>query len=313
MDASIKHYSAHRLAIILFAILIAGANVQTTPQGEQKAETSNFKFSVQTQLVEIFFTVTKGKYLAANLLTASDFQISEDGNPASIDSLSSQETPLQIVLLVDISESVESSLSDIQDAAIAFVQSLNRDDRITLAFFNSSIQYSSQASSGREPIIQEIKNAKAHGLTKLYDALLFGMKHLDGKPGRKALVCFSDGEDTCSTAKRPAAMDAVARYGYPIYVIGAGAGLELANLKMTLQQFADVNGGKAFFIQNLRKLRQAFVEVASELRFSYVLHYYTHVPSDGQWHDISISALNPDYTVHTRKGYYARTGNAAVP
>lgn len=275
------------------------------PQSGQKPEADGFKFSIQSQLVEIYLTVVRGNQLIPHL-KATDFELKEDGLPVPIDHLDDQEVPLQIVLLFDVSGSIGDSLKSIQDAAAAFFESLNLQDRVTLVLFNSEIRAYAQATDDREPLLRVIRNAQARGMTKLYEAMLLGMKHLDGKPGRKAIVCFTDGQDTSGTSSRTAVLNAEARFGFPIYTIGAGAGLELSTLQIILREFAEINGGKAFFIQNLRKLREAFLEVAAELRSAYVLSYYTRIPSDGQWHDLSIRTLDPAYSVRARKGFFAK-------
>jgi VWFA-related protein len=286
------------ITILLFC------SAQIMPQAQQKMEKIPL-FTVQSQLVEVFLTVTKGKQLVPNL-NLSDFSLNEDGMPVSIDRLDNPEVPLQLVLLFDISQSLQSSLKTTQDAAIAFIESLDPQDRVLLVLFNSEIRTVEQRTEDRNPLIREIRNARARGATRLYDSLLLGLKYLDGKPGRKAIVCFTDGNDTSGTSSRVAVLNAAARFGYPIYAIGAGAGLELTTLKSILREFADINGGKAFFLQSVHKLRDAFTEVAAELRSAYVLNYYTHIPSDGQWHDLNIGTTNPGYTVHARKGFFAR-------
>ena len=288
-------------AIIAFLLCYAPG----IPQQGQKQEGETLKFSVESQLVEVYVTVTKGNQLVPHL-KATDFSLAEDGMPVDIDRLDDQQVPLQIVLLVDTSESIRDSLNTIQDAAIAFIDSLTDQDRVTLILFNSEIQAFQQLTDDRKPIIQEIRKARARGMTKLYDSILLGMKHLEGKPGRKAIVCFSDGQDTSGTSSRSAVLNAAARFGFPIYTIGAGAGLELSTLKIILRQFAEINGGRAFFIQSIDKLRDTFAEVAAQLRSAYVLNYYTRIPSDGQWHDISIKTADPEYEVHARKGFFAK-------
>jgi Ca-activated chloride channel homolog len=274
------------------------------PQSQQRKEGETFTYSVQSQLVEVFLTVKKGNQLVPNL-TLTDFKLSEDGAPTTVDRLDSQDVPLQIALLFDISESIQESLKTTQDAAIAFIESLKPRDRVMLVLFNSEIRSFEQMTDDRRPIIREIRNARARGTTRLYESMLAGMKYLDGKPGRKAIVCFTDGEDTSETFSRMAVLNAAARAGFPIYPIGTGAGLELTNLKRILREFAEINGGRAFFIQSVSKLRDAFAEVAAELRSAYVLYYYTRIPPDGQWHDLSIGTIHPEFTVHARKGFFA--------
>jgi VWFA-related protein len=293
-----RAFAISTAALILYFIHgIAIGGTQSSGEG--------LKISVQSQLVEIFLTVTDGKQLVSNL-TASDFTVEEDGMPVPVDRLDNPDVPLQIVLLVDLSESIRPSLKTIKDAAIAFLDSLNRRDRVMLVLFNSQLRFSEQRTEDRSLIIGEIKNAQASGMTKLYEAMLFGMRYLKGKQGRKAIVCFTDGQDTSGTSSANIVMNAAARSGYPIYMIGAGAGLELDSLKILLRGFAEINSGKAFFIQSVNKLRDTFNEVAAELRAAYVLNYYTRVPADGHWHEFIVDTKNPAYAVHARKGFFAR-------
>jgi len=284
------------------AVIIAWV-VMATFSSAQTAQ--DFRFSVQSQLVEVYLTVTNGKRLVPHL-KASDFKVTEDGMPVSIDRLDNQDVPLQIALMCDLSESIRESLKAIQDAAAAFVESMTPEDRVTLILFNSEIRIFPQKTDDRRPILNEIRSAQAGGMTKLYDSLMVGMKYLDGKSGRKAIVCFTDGQDTSGTSSRIAVLNAAARYGYPIYTIGAGAALELSSLKIILRDFAEVNSGRALFIENMRKLREAFAEIRAELRSAYVLNYYTRIPADGRWHDLNVTTLDPALEVHSRKGFFAR-------
>jgi VWFA-related protein len=291
------------LSLIIFVNMLFNGQSIASPQ---QTEGNALKFSVQSQLVEVYLTVTKEEKLVLNL-KAADFMLAEDGMPVVVDRLDSQDVPLQIVLLVDISESVRPTLNTIREAAIAFVDSLNTPDRVTLILFNSEIHSFQQTTDDRESIIREIRTARAQGMTRLYDSMLMGIKYLEGRTGRKAIVCFTDGQDTSGTSSGAAVMSAAKNLGYPIYMIGAGAGLELASLQILLRGFAEINGGRAFFIQSLAKLREAFSEVAAELRSAYVLNYYTQVAPDGRWHNLSIRTVDPAYTVHGRKGFDARS------
>jgi VWFA-related protein len=225
--------------------------------------------------------------------------------PVVVDRLDNQEVPLQIVLLMDLSESIRPSLRTIQEAAVAFLDSLKPKDRATLILFNSEIQAFEQKTDNRDSLIQEITHARAQGMTRLYESMIRGIHYLEGKSGRKAIVCLTDGQDTSGEFSGSAAINAAARFGYPIYMIGAGAGLELESLKLLLRQFAEVNSGKAFFIQNINKLRNVFNEVSDELRAAYVLNYYTNVSQDGRWHNLRVNAVDPSYTLRFRKGFFA--------
>jgi len=299
------HKILRKIVLLLFIVNpTQAAQTQSCASPGWTSEKEGYKLSVQSRLVQIFTTVTHRKQPVLNLHT-SDFEVTEDGNTVNIAHLDNPEIPLYVALLVDISESVRDSLPTIQDAAVAFVNSLRPDDRLVLVLFNSDIQVVEQVTESRESLLKAIRNSKARDMTKLYEALHVGMKYLESKSGRRAIVCFTDGEDTASNITRASVLDAAARYGFPIYAIGAGAGLGLSRLQMILRDFADINGGKAFFLQSLRQLRETFTLVASELRSAYVLSYYTQVLPDGQWHELSVKTKNPAYSLRARRGFFA--------
>ncbi len=266
-------------------------------------------YTVQSQLVQIFVTVSNGRQKITSL-RASDFSITEDGRTKELYRLDSAEVPLQVTLLLDTSSSMREALPVIQDAAVFFVDSLHRGDRVTLIPFNSEIQSFPQLLDDLEPIRQAIQSTRASGATRLYDALLFAMKYLADKEGRKAIVVFSDGEDTGRSSSLNLVLNAAARYGYPIYAIGAGAALDRDSLKLVLRQLAEINSGRHYYVEDPSELRDTFGKVAEELRSAYVLNYYTQVPQDGRWHDIEIGLPNPRYKIHSRRGFYARAGGS---
>src|SRR6266516_1128443 len=287
---------------VLFSVgLVALLFVTGTASGQQEKPDltpQDFTFRVQSQLVQIYLTVTEGTRRVTDL-KLSDFQLGEDGTSRDIDRLDSGTVPLQITMLLDTSESMREALPTTQEAAVYFVESMNPGDRVTLIPFNTDIRKIPQLTDDPAPIVNAIRGTQARGATKLYDSVLSAMKHLNGKEGRKAIVVFSDGEDTGRGSSLNIVLSAAARYGFPIYTIGAGAGLKRDSLKRVLRQLADINSGKAYFVEDPRELRSA-----------YVLNYYTQAPFDGRWHDVKITVSNPKHKVHCRKGFYAKSGNS---
>jgi hypothetical protein len=202
-----------KLFLLLIMALIIPGNGQSIPSPQQ-TEDNVLKFSVQSQLVEVYLTVTKGKELVPNL-KASDFILAEDGMPVVVDRLDSQDVPLQIVLLVDISESVRPALNTIQDAAIAFVSSLNPPDRVTLILFNSEIHSFQQTTDDRKSIIHEIRNARAE---RHDEAIRFNAdgNELPGRENRAQSDLVYDGQDTTRTSSGTRNHERGKAFGYPI-------------------------------------------------------------------------------------------------
>ncbi len=299
-------------SLVLPLILLIFA-VQAHPwQARDQTAPAGVTYTVDSQLVQVYLTVTEGSRLVTGL-TSADFTLLEDGFTRDISRVDAATVPLQVSLLLDTSESMRDALQDTQEAAAYFVQSLQPADRITLIPFNSRIEMISQIADDSTPITEAIRNTVATGGTELYEALLAGMKVLADKEGRRALVVFSDGEDTALGRSLDVVLNAAARYGFPIYCIGAGDALISMELRRILQQLSEANSARLFLVEKPENLRTAFGEISAELRSAYVVNYYTPVPLDGRWHGLKIEAKNPAYKVRHRSGFYARTSGSRDP
>ncbi len=287
---------------ILFWVLI-GLSFSASQEKQTGQVPGNSTYKTQSQLVQIFLTVMDGARRVTNL-KLSNFSVVEDGKPQGIDHMDSEESALQIALLLDTSGSMVPLMKDTQDAAVLFVESMKPGDRVTLIPFNSSITSFPQMTDDSGPIINAIHSTKAAQATKLYDALLFAMKVLNDKTGRKAIVVFSDGEDTASTSSLNLVLNASSRSGYPIYAVCAGPAISMRSFKDILQQLADVNKGKLLLAIDPRSLRSAFLDVSAELRAAYVLYYYTQLPPDDRWHELVVNISESRYKVFSRRGFY---------
>jgi VWFA-related protein len=295
---------------LLILIVIPVASGFGFSRQDQQTPRLGSALSVRTQMVQVYLSVRDGTRTVPELGVA-DFSLKEDSREKEIERVDSGKDPLNVALLLDVSESMRNALPLTEEAAVSFVESLDPKDRVTLVSFSSDIRYVAQQSDDRTSILQAIRGSHSHGETKLFEAVLFAMKYLSGREGRRAIVIFSDGEDTARGASLDLVLNAAGRYGFPIYTIGAGAGLEQDSLKRVLRRIADINGGRTFYVEDLRELRAAFLEVAAEVRSAYVLTYYTDVPVDGRWHDIEIRTSNPRFTIQSRKGFYAQTAGSA--
>jgi VWFA-related protein len=309
MAAGVRRMSL-KLPLFLSFALCAAMSLPSAQQQQPIGGGLNATYTVRTQLVQIYMTVTEGGR-RVNGLKASEFSLTEDGVPKEIAAVDSETVPLQVALLLDTSESMRNALPFVQEAAAYLVESLRPMDRVTLIPFSTDVRSIPQLMDDHGAILQAIRATEARGTTRLYDALLYAMKYLSGKNGRKAIVSFSDGEDTARTSSLQVVLNAAARYGFPIYTVGAGAGLEREPLKRILRQLAEINSGRMFFQDDPGALRAVFEEVAAELRSAYVLNYYTQVPFDARWHDVQIRLSNSGYSIRCRKGFYSRSGPAS--
>jgi hypothetical protein len=138
-----------------------------------------------------------GRYIPQ--LSARDFALYEDGVQQTIASFGTEEVPFSVALLLDVSPSVQGNIDSIQDAAIAFVRQLRDQDRVMIVSFDRQVHYLSDFTSDRRELEWAIRRANTGSGTSVYDAVFeVVQRKLRNIDGRKALILFSDGEDTTS-------------------------------------------------------------------------------------------------------------------
>jgi VWFA-related protein len=154
---------------------------------------------VETNLVTLPVSVLDrdGRFISG--LRQQDFQIFEDGVPQKIENFASVEQPFTVVLLIDVSPSTQYKITEIQDAAIAFVNQLRQNDRVVVISFDERVHVLSPVTNNRSVLRDAILQADFGNGTSLYEAVSYALnRQLKQIPGRKAIVLFTDGVDTTS-------------------------------------------------------------------------------------------------------------------
>lgn len=187
---------------------------------------------VNTSLVTVPVSVMDrgGRYIPD--LRQRDFKIYEDGMEQQVAYFASIEKPFTVALVIDTSESTRFKMEEIQDAALAFIDQLSREDRVLVVSFGSEINVLAEATSDRNVLRNAIRQTRNGGNTRLYDAMDFVMnQRLNRIEGRKAVVLFTDGVDTTSK-----------RADYQSNVRDAEE-LDALIYPVQYDTFSDVNGG----------------------------------------------------------------------
>jgi len=124
----------------------------------------------------------------------------EDGTQQEIASFGSEEVPFSVALLLDVSPSVEGNIEGIQDAALAFVRQLRPQDRVMVVSFDRQSHFITDFTSDRRQLEWAIRSISTGSGTSVYDAVYETVsRRMRNIEGRKALLLFSDGEDTTSS------------------------------------------------------------------------------------------------------------------
>jgi Ca-activated chloride channel homolog len=169
------------------------------PPLPQKPVEDDEIITIETNLVTMPVSVLdrNGRFISG--LRKQDFKIYDNGVEQKIDLFVSVEQPFTVVLLLDMSNSTQFQITEIQNAAIAFVNQLRRDDKVMVISFDERVHVLSPPTNNRAVLHSAIRRAEFGGGTSLYDAVdLTINQELARIQGRKAVVLFTDGVDTTS-------------------------------------------------------------------------------------------------------------------
>jgi VWFA-related protein len=245
-------------------------------------------------------------------LGPKDVTLLEDGVPQEVSIFreakgGEEKVPLAVVLVLDTSGSMKENLQFLQEAATSFVDKLTDVDSALVVSFNESVKGSAEFSSDVDRLEEIITGLQAWGGTSLYDAIRYGINRIKDKAGRKALVVFTDGDDTTSSSTEQSAIDFARATEATIYTLGIkpGAGMGGAPNKGFLKRVAEETGGEAFFPDRVGDLIKLFAAISEELHNHYLLAYSPKRGPDGTFRKIELRVDRKDAQVRVRKGYFA--------
>ncbi|MCL4524787.1 MAG: VWA domain-containing protein [Acidobacteria bacterium] len=295
-------------------------------QSAQQQERPQETIRVGVNLVNLYVTVRdKNKRILPDL-TEEDFQIFEDGQPQKIDSFAREvNLPLTFGMLIDTSISQERVLPMEQDAADRFLERVLRaKDLAFVLSFDVNVDLLGDYTGERRELMRAIQRARINSPmpdgpvarsgpvgTKLYDAIYAACKdRLAGEAGRKALIILTDAVDAGSQVPLEEALEVAQRNDTVIHIIGVADygfyGWGGYSGEGYAKKLAEQTGGRSIFVNNEKKLEEAFTQISEELRTQYVLGYYpTNRSKDGKFRKIEIKVKRNDAKVLARKGYYA--------
>jgi VWFA-related protein len=277
-----------------------------------------------------------GKYLPG--LASTDFEVYEDGLKQEISDFGDSETPIHVALVLDVSGSTRFKLEDIQDAALDFVDQLRPQDRVMVVSFERLVYVESEFTNDREKLMRAILRTRSGGSTRVQDALDLTMtERLEKIQGRKAIVVFTDGvdnasylatwEDVKARIEESGALVYPVRYDTLENITSAYAGIapppnvksageaaekEYARAAQNLKNLATASGGRYYDVETIGDTKQAFANIAEELRQYYWLGYYpANTVHDGKYHKINVVTGKPGVVLRARLGYRAPADDKA--
>jgi VWFA-related protein len=242
-------------------------------------------------------------------LDQSDFAVQEDGYEQEITSFSKELTPVSMIVILDTSGSIRRQMHDVQEAAVQFISQIRPEDRVAVMTFADTVRIAQGFTSDVTVLTQAVRKTRAKGGTALYDSVVEACKSLKREKGRKAIILLTDGKDENDPGTAPGsrhsfeqALEKARESGITVYTLGLGKNIS----KNVLEQLASHTGGRVYFPPTVKDLKEVYGLIAAELRSQYTLGYSsTNRLHDGQWRNLEVTIRDRDYTVRTKKGYYA--------
>src|ERR1700720_1517332 len=331
------------VAIIAWAVLFLAPSPlaqQSTPQSSTPAQKPDDSqqptetLKVNVNVVQLFFNVKDKHGALIPNLTKNDFEVSKNGKPQTIKYFTAETNlPLTLGILIDSSGSQRNVIDMEKEVGGAFLRQILTDkDEAFVIDFDISVDllqdftrdvHRLQAALNKAKVNVDYSSGGIPGMgggpvpqhnspgTLLYDAVyLSGHDMLSKEVGRKAMILLTDGQDEGSRLKIQDAIEAAQKADSIVYVLlcadrgfygGFGYSGEGEMRKLTEQ-----TGGRVINVGNkFDKLREAFDQVAAELRSQYNIGYTpTNAKLDGSYRKLEIKNKQ-NYKIQARAGYYA--------
>jgi len=339
------HLSKSRLVslLVLLSLALSFAAAQQTPSAQQpsagaKAEESQQPtetLKVNVNVVQLFFNVKDKHGALIPNMTKDDFTIAEDGQPQTIKYFTAESNlPLTLGIMIDSSGSQRNVIDMEKEVGGAFLKQILTDkDEAYVISFDITVDLLQDFTRDVHRLQAALNKAKVNvdytsgipGMgggpvpqrnspgTLLYDAVYLSSHDMLAKEvGRKAMILLTDGQDEGSRLKIQDAIEAAQKADAIVYVLlcadrgfygGFGMGYSGEG---DMRKLTEQTGGRVINVGNkFDKLKEAFDQIASELRSQYNIGYVpTNTKLDGSYRKLEIKNKQ-NYKIQARAGYYA--------
>lgn len=293
---------------------------------------------VDVQIVRVPAIVESKDGRPVTGLRAEEFTLTDNGERQPIRHLWTEELPLTLGLVLDVSESQMKVLEQNRQVMREFLRGLLRpQDRVFLVAFTGQARLFQDFTTSGDAVMDRAakihteeqidgkplgpkcrplppprgqrtlkKPPKTCGGSVVWHTMFWTLEKLKaGVEGRKALVLITDGQDTGSDRSLAEVIAAAQKYGVTVYTIGVGGKTgkpEAALNEADLRRAATESGGTLFTEE--QPASEIFAKINEDLRSQYVLGFSPAAACDGTFHRLTVTA-GADRRVRTRAGYQA--------
>lgn len=212
-------------------------------------------------------------------LTKEDFALFQDDQQQKVEYFSTEDAPISVGLLLDLSRSMTNKFEMERAAVTEFFKSANKQDDYFAITFSDHPKLVTASTQSIETIQSNLASQTPDGNTALFDAISDGADRMrSAERHRKALLIISDGGDNHSRhhmreIKRMVQDSDIEVYAIGVFDTGPFKTVEEALGKKWLSQITDATGGRTVTVDNRDKIPQAAAAISREMRSRYVLGY----------------------------------------
>ena len=305
-----------RLPVLtVFAALFCGI-----PLLAQNPDDGMIRMDVNLVLLDATVKTKAGQIMAD--LKKESFELREDGVAQKLEVFSRDELPVNVALVLDLSDSIGPFLGPLRDAANTALAALKSEDEVALFTFSTEAELRVPFTHDKSMIAQQINTFHAGGATNINDGIFVAAKYLLGAPpkGRRVIILISDdvgtdagGQGTRDIVTESIAADAVLYnlkipgYNPPQTMLAASMVPGLVNIRKVMDQ----TGGEIFDVKDVAHLDDAFRALIERIKTRYTLGYYTRATAaEGKPHKLDVRLASSfgkkghDYVILAKSGFY---------
>jgi Ca-activated chloride channel homolog len=295
-------------------------DVQQPPAPPDGIEVRLKPVHVDVSLVVVPVMVTDAKGSPVIGLEKNDFKLFEGEREQRVQYFYSEDAPISVGLIVDMSGSMGKKVARVREAVEEFFKLADPADDYFVITFSSRPKLLANTTQSTEVIESKLGEMKAKGETALADAIYAGLHKLkSAQYRRKALVIISDGGDNASRHSLRSVKNLAKESDAEIYAIDVcdAPGILLTRRleekfgKQWLTQVTEATGGRTLAVDNAAKIPDAASKISLELRNQYVLAYRpANADRNREWRKLKVkvtrAATELPYQVYYRTGYLSR-------
>jgi len=303
------------LAQGLDEVHIVPAPAPTIQPNREAAYTGASLIRKNVDLVMVSVTVTDEKDRIVTGLDQNNFQLFDGKHAQTIKHFSSEDAPVSLGIVLDLSSSMSKKMEWARQAVVEFCNAANPLDEYFMVTFADHPELALDFTREPEAIQRRLAFAETRGRTALLDAIYLALSQMrHAQYQKRALLIISDGGDNRSRYTESEIRALVKEADVDIYSIGIFDRNSTAREEITgpllLEEIAGLTGGRAFALDSLDLLPSLAARVGTELRNQYMLAYSpAESLRNGKWHKIKIKLSVPKgiwpLWVHAKPGYYA--------